>query len=86
MACRDWRPQQVGVVTAPCRTFRASSSSDALLRSSRDIAPDMVATAEGAQKLFEQAKKVAEGAALMTNTEWECTVLSAVWPVRGNQT
>jgi hypothetical protein len=44
MACRDWRPQQVGVVTAPCRTFRASSSSDALLRSSRDIAPDMVAT------------------------------------------
>ncbi|MBT7897818.1 MAG: amidohydrolase, partial [Rhodospirillales bacterium] len=44
------------------------------------------ATAEGAEKLFEHAKKVAEGAALMTNTEWEYTVLSAVWPVRGNQT
>ncbi len=43
-------------------------------------------TAEGAQKLFEQAKKVAEGAALMTNTSWEHQVLSAVWPTRANRT
>ncbi len=42
--------------------------------------------AEGAKKLFEQAKRIAEGAALMTNTEWEHTVLSAVWPTRGNRT
>lgn len=37
-------------------------------------------------KLFEQAKKIAEGAALMTNTSMEVEVQSAVWPVRGNQT
>jgi aminobenzoyl-glutamate utilization protein B len=43
-------------------------------------------TAAGARKLFEQAKKIAQGAALMTNTELEVEVLSAVWPVRGNQT
>jgi aminobenzoyl-glutamate utilization protein B len=43
-------------------------------------------TAEGAEKLFEHAKKVAEGAALMTNTSWEHRVLSAVWPTRGNRT
>lgn len=43
-------------------------------------------TAEGAEKLFAHAKKVAEGAALMTNTTWEHTVLSAVWPTRGNRT
>ena len=43
-------------------------------------------SAEGAQKLFEQAKRIAEGAALMTNTTWEHTVLSAVWPTRGNRT
>lgn len=43
-------------------------------------------TAEGAGKLFEQAKKVAEGAALMSNTTVEVHVLSAVWPVRGNRT
>jgi aminobenzoyl-glutamate utilization protein B len=42
------------------------------------------ASAEGAQKLFEQAKKVAQGAALMTNTESEVEVLAAVWPLRGN--
>ncbi len=36
--------------------------------------------------LFERAKKVAEGAALMTNTTYEVEVQSAVWPVRGNQT
>ena len=43
-------------------------------------------TADGARKLFEQGKKVAEGAALMTNTSFEVEVLSAVWPVRTNQT
>src|SRR6185437_8828066 len=43
-------------------------------------------TAEGAGKLFDQAKKVAEGAALMSNTRVEVDLLSAVWPVRGNRT
>ena len=43
-------------------------------------------TAEGAMKLFEQAKKIADGAALMTNTSMEVEVQSAVWPVRGNRT
>jgi aminobenzoyl-glutamate utilization protein B len=44
------------------------------------------ATAEGAGKLFEQAKKIAEGAALMTNTRVEVELMSAVWPVRCNRT
>ena len=43
-------------------------------------------SAEGARKLFEQAKKIAEGAALMTNTEASVEILSAVWPTRGNRT
>jgi aminobenzoyl-glutamate utilization protein B len=43
-------------------------------------------SAEGARKLFEQAKKIAQGAALMTNTESEVEVLAAVWPLRGNRT
>jgi len=43
-------------------------------------------SAEGAQRLFEQAKRIAEGAALMTRTEVEVNVKSAVWPVRGNRT
>ena len=43
-------------------------------------------TAEGAQKLFEHAKQVAEGAALMTKTELEFVIKTAVWPVRGNET
>ena len=43
-------------------------------------------TAEGAQKLFEHAKQVAEGAALMTKTELEVVIKTAVWPVRGNET
>lgn len=43
-------------------------------------------TAEGVRKLFEQAKKIAEGAALMTDTTVETEIISAVWPVRGNQT
>jgi aminobenzoyl-glutamate utilization protein B len=42
-------------------------------------------SAEGAQALFEQAKKIAEGAALMTKTSWDVAVKSAVWPVRANQ-
>ncbi|MBL0420716.1 peptidase dimerization domain-containing protein [Ramlibacter sp. AW1] len=41
-------------------------------------------TAEGARGLFEQAKKIAQGAALMTNTTVEVGVRSAVWPVLGN--
>jgi aminobenzoyl-glutamate utilization protein B len=43
-------------------------------------------TAEGVRKLFEQAKKIAQGAALMSNTEVAIAVMSAVWPVRGNRT
>ncbi len=43
-------------------------------------------TAEGARRLFERGEKIAEGAALMTNTTHETEVLSAVWPVRANQT
>jgi aminobenzoyl-glutamate utilization protein B len=43
-------------------------------------------TADGVLKLFEQAKKIAQGAALMTNTSVETDVISAVWPVRGNRT
>jgi len=42
--------------------------------------------AEGARVLFEQAKKIAQGAAMMTNTGLEVDVRAAVWPVRGNQT
>lgn len=43
-------------------------------------------TAEAAMSVFERAKKVAEGAALMSNTTVEIDVQSAVWPVRGNRT
>jgi len=43
-------------------------------------------TAEGVRRLFEQAKKIAEGAALMTNTTVATEIVSAVWPVRGNRT
>jgi len=43
-------------------------------------------TAEAAMSVFERAKKVAEGAALMSNTSVEIDVQSAVWPVRGNRT
>ena len=42
--------------------------------------------AEGAQALFEQAKKIAAGAAMMTNTTFTVDVLSAVWPLRCNRT
>ena len=41
--------------------------------------------AEGARTLFEHAKKVAQGAALMTNCEVATDVMAAVWPTRGNQ-
>ena len=44
------------------------------------------ATAEGAQALFEQGKRIASGAAMMTNTRCEVDVLSAVWPLRCNRT
>ena len=43
-------------------------------------------SAELAMQVYERAKKVAEGAALMTNTTFEVDTQSAVWPVRGNQT
>ncbi len=43
-------------------------------------------SAEGARTLFEQAKRIAQGAALMTNTEVAVDVRSAVWPVRCNRT
>lgn len=42
-------------------------------------------TAEGTRALFEQAKKIAQGAALMTNTAVDVDVMSAVWPTRSNQ-
>jgi aminobenzoyl-glutamate utilization protein B len=43
-------------------------------------------TADGVRRLFEQARKIAEGAALMSNTQVTVEAMSAVWPVRGNQT
>jgi aminobenzoyl-glutamate utilization protein B len=44
------------------------------------------ASIEKAQQNFEKAKKVAEGAATMTNTSWSVQVFSAIWPTRGNRT
>lgn len=44
------------------------------------------ATAEKTRTLFEKAKRIAEGAAIMTNTEYSVDVLSAVWPTRCNRT
>jgi aminobenzoyl-glutamate utilization protein B len=43
-------------------------------------------TIDKAQQNFEKAKKVAEGAAIMTNTQWSVQVFSAIWPTRGNRT
>jgi aminobenzoyl-glutamate utilization protein B len=43
-------------------------------------------TAEGARILFEQGKKIAQGAAMMSNCELDVNVRAAVWPVRLNQT
>lgn len=42
--------------------------------------------ANGTRRLFEQAKRIAQGAAMMTNTTVEVSVRSAVWPVLLNQT
>jgi aminobenzoyl-glutamate utilization protein B len=44
------------------------------------------ATAEKTRALFEKAKRVAQGAALMTETTYDVNVLSAVWPTRANRT
>lgn len=44
------------------------------------------ATAEKTRTLFEKAKRIAEGAALMTDTSFSVNVLSAVWPTRANRT
>jgi aminobenzoyl-glutamate utilization protein B len=43
-------------------------------------------TAEGARALFEQGRKIAQGAAMMANCELEVNIRAAVWPVRLNQT
>ncbi len=37
-------------------------------------------TGEGARELYEKARKVAEGAALMTGCSWKDNVLAACWP------
>lgn len=42
--------------------------------------------AEPTRALFEQAKKIARGAAMMTNCDVDVHVRAAVWPVRFNQT
>ena len=44
------------------------------------------ATAERTRALFDKAKRIAEGAALMTDTTYSVNVLSAVWPTRANRT
>lgn len=41
--------------------------------------------AGNARKLFDQGRRIAEGAAMMTNTSVTVDTLSAVWPVRINQ-
>ncbi len=41
--------------------------------------------ANGARRLFEQGRRIADGAAMMTNTTVSVEVMSAVWPVRSNQ-
>lgn len=46
----------------------------------RGKSPDAV------RALFEQAQRIARGAAMMTNCEVETDVMAAVWPVRGNET
>jgi aminobenzoyl-glutamate utilization protein B len=43
------------------------------------------ATAEKTRALFEKAKRIAQGAALMTDTRYSVNVLSAVWPTRANR-
>lgn len=43
-------------------------------------------TMELAQGTFEKAKKIAEGAAIMTGCTYEVNILSTCWPTRANQT
>lgn len=43
-------------------------------------------TAEGTRSLFDQAHRIAQGAAMMANCEVKVHVRAAVWPVRFNQT
>lgn len=43
-------------------------------------------SAAGAERLFQRAAQIAEGAALMTDTRLEIEIMSAVWPFRGNRT
>ncbi|MFQ5850110.1 MAG: amidohydrolase [Candidatus Binatia bacterium] len=42
-------------------------------------------TAEKTRVLFEKAKRIAEGAAIMTGTTYAVNVLSAAWPTRANR-
>lgn len=42
--------------------------------------------ANGARQLFEQAERIARGAAMMANCEVEVNILAGVWPVRCNET
>ena len=42
-------------------------------------------TAQGARDLYQKARKMAEGACLMTGATWKENILSAVWPVLGNK-
>ncbi|MCG8436438.1 MAG: amidohydrolase, partial [Gammaproteobacteria bacterium] len=42
--------------------------------------------AAGAKALFDQASKIAEAAAAMTNTSLKINIRAAVWPVRANRT
>jgi aminobenzoyl-glutamate utilization protein B len=44
------------------------------------------ASADKTRALFEKAKRIAEGAAIMTDTSYAVNVLSAVWPTRANRT
>jgi aminobenzoyl-glutamate utilization protein B len=41
---------------------------------------------EGARDLYEKAKNIAEGAAMMTGTTWQENVIAACWPTRDNVT
>ena len=43
------------------------------------------ASAEKTRALFDKAKRIAEGAAMMSETSYTVNVLSAVWPTRANR-
>ncbi|MCO6388778.1 amidohydrolase [Aliihoeflea sp. 40Bstr573] len=43
-------------------------------------------TASGVREVFERAKRIGQGAAMMTDTELTIRLRSAVWPVRCNET